>query len=93
MQTFVAEIPLNDPAKMEEFQQVMNAIHDETNEYIQNLAKELGVSEGCAADVWYLRTRSRHTPELEQILIELHKAGTPPNMCEFGNVISLEDRV
>lgn len=38
----------------------------------------------CIADVKYLRTRNRHTPELEQQLIALHKAGTPPNMCEFG---------
>lgn len=84
METFVAEIPLNDPSKMDEFQDMMNAIHDETTQYIKNLATELNVSEQCAADVWYLRTRSRHTPELERKLIALHNTGNPPNICEFG---------
>ncbi len=49
-----------------------------------NLAVELGVSVDCAADVWYLLTRSRHTPELEAELIALHAAGTPPTVGSFG---------
>lgn len=49
-----------------------------------DLAAELNVSIACAADVEYLRTRNRHTPELEQELIELHKKGTPPNIFSFG---------
>ena len=81
MTDFSVEIPVN---KMDQFQELMNTIHDETILYIQNLAKELGCSEQCAMDVWYLRTRSRHTPELEEKLITLHNQGTPPNMCEFG---------
>lgn len=52
--------------------------------YIVDLAAELGVSMSCAADVEYLRTRNRHTPELEQELIELHRKGTPPNIFSFG---------
>lgn len=84
MQTFSMEVPVNDPKKMEEFQEIMNKVHDETNAYIHKLANELNVSEACAMDVFYLRTRSRHTPELEQHLIELHAQGTPPNMCDFG---------
>lgn len=38
----------------------------------------------CKEDIEYLRTRSRHTKELEKELINLHIAGTPPNMSEFG---------
>lgn len=45
---------------------------------------ELNVNEACAEDVWYLRTRERHTPELEQRLIQLHKSGfAPANMMEW----------
>lgn len=52
--------------------------------YIADLAAELNVSFACATDVEYLRTRNRHTPELEQELIELHRKGTPPNIFSFG---------
>ena len=52
-------------------------------EYFKDI-QELGVSERCAADVFYLRTRSRWTEELEKELILLHKNGNPPNMCDFG---------
>lgn len=48
------------------------------------LAKQLDVSEECASDVWYLRSRHRHTLELEAELIRLHKAGTPPDIFNFG---------
>lgn len=41
-------------------------------------------SQSCAADVRYLRSRSRWTQELEDELIRLHKEGKPPNMNEFG---------
>lgn len=84
MDVFVAEIPVNDPKAMEQFQELMDAVHDEQTAYIETLAKELNVSEQCATDVWYLRTRSRYTPELEQELIRLHEEGTPPNIHEFG---------
>lgn len=80
---FAMTIPADSPEQMEAFQKIMDEINDATCKYIQNLAKELNVSEGCAADVWYLRTRSRWTHELEAELIRLHRAGTPPNVCEF----------
>lgn len=61
------------------WKQIIFAIcQDATIEYIKKLAKELDVSGYCASDVYYLRTRSRHTPELEIELINLHKNGTPP---------------
>lgn len=82
--TFVTEIPVNDPQAMEQFQQSMDAYHDELNRYICDLARTLNVPEACAMDVWYLRTRSRWTPELEDRLIQLHLKGEPPNVCDFG---------
>lgn len=57
--------------------------HGEQDEALKIMA-ELGVNEQCANDVGYLRTLNHHTPELERELIELHKAGNPPNMTEFG---------
>lgn len=65
------------------FQQIMDEYQEEQINYIKSLAEELNVSEGCAADVLYLRSRSRHTDELEKELIQLHNEGNPPNVCEF----------
>lgn len=62
----------------------MNSVQDETAKYITKLSEELQVSEACAWDVWYLRSRSRWTQNLENELIQLHKDGNPPNMCDFG---------
>ena len=56
---------LNDKAKMEDFSNLMAKIQDETVAYIGKLAVELGVSEGCANDFYYLRSRKRWTQELE----------------------------
>lgn len=83
MKNFNLEIP-TDSTKMEQFQSLMNDYHDELNAYIQQVARDLGISQACAADVVYLRNRSRHTEELEQELIRLHTIGTPPNIMEFG---------
>ena len=70
--------------QMEVFQKMIDVSNKAANEEIAQLAVELSVCEATAMDVWYLRTRSRHTPELEKELIRLHEAGTPPNICEFG---------
>lgn len=83
MNNFSIEIPENDPLKMGEFQNFMDEYHQEVSSYICELAKELGVSEACASDVWYFRTRSRWNSEDEKLLILLHEQGNPPNMCEF----------
>lgn len=53
-------------------------------EEVAALAQELQVSESCALDVLYLRTRSRWSEELEDELITLHRAGNPPNVNDFG---------
>lgn len=54
------------------------------DEVIADLAKELNVSELCAGDVFYLRSRSRWSQELEDELIERHQNGERPNMNDFG---------
>lgn len=52
---------------------------------VQSFAIKLGITEACAYDVLYLRTRHRWTQELEDQLIALHKAGTPPeSIYEYG---------
>jgi hypothetical protein len=63
---------------------VLNEYYEELEQYMRDLATELGVSVNCAHDVWYLRTRSRHTPELEAELIARWAAGIPPNIGSFG---------
>lgn len=63
---------------------VQDSYYAELRANTEALANELGVSLSCAADVEYLRTRSRHTDALEAELVSLHEAGTPPNICEFG---------
>jgi hypothetical protein len=72
------------PEKATSFDDVQDESYGEVTQYMKDLTVELGVSVECAGDVWYLRTRSRHTSELEAELIALHAAGTPPNMCDFG---------
>jgi hypothetical protein len=66
------------------FNEIMSDYQKEQLEYIESLAKELDVSVECAEDVNYLRSRSRHTEELEAELIRLHQEGNPPNIFEFG---------
>jgi hypothetical protein len=71
-------------ADMDEFQAVMDDVQDEYIKMVEEWSESNGVSADCALDVFYLRTRSRWTQELEDELIRLHKAGTPPNVCDFG---------
>jgi hypothetical protein len=60
---------------------------------IQYIQKTLNVTDACAADIIYLRTRQRHTLELEQQLIRLHELGTPPNIMEFGVTKETQERL
>lgn len=76
-------VDLTKVSDWDKFQVFMDDYHRCINNEIEKLANELGVTLECASDVYYLRTRSRHTPELEAELIRLHEAGIPPNMCEF----------
>lgn len=65
-------------------QEIMDAQADGYRDSVKGLSKELNISEACASDVWYLRTRNRWSQELENQLIELHQAGNPPNIMDFG---------
>lgn len=69
----------------EEVNQIQDDYYNELQEYLESLAGELQCSVACAGDVWYLRQRSRWTQELENELIALYNADTPPNICEFGH--------
>lgn len=70
LQAFSVEIPHNDKEKMHEFQEFMNEVHLSTNNYIKNLARKLEIPESVAGDVWYLRTRSRWSAQLEKAFIK-----------------------
>ncbi len=59
----------------------------------KSIAQQLQVSMACAGDIMYLRTRTRWTQELENELISLHKAGTPPNVMEFGVTPQTQQRI
>lgn len=74
-ESFVAEIPIHDAARMSEFQEIMDQIQDEMAKHIQKVAKELGISESQAGDIVYLRGRSRWTQELEGRILRAFRAG------------------
>ena len=76
-------IDLNKITDWDSLHEAMNSYYESIHAGIDSLAAELGVTKECALDVWYLRSRSRHTSELEAELIRLHKEGNPPNVCEF----------
>ena len=68
----------------DKFNEVMNAMQDAHIEYEQKIAAELSVSETCASNIVYLRSRSRWTQEAENELIRRDKAGEPaPNIMEW----------
>ncbi len=84
MEAFCVEIPVNDPAAMNEFNKAMDELQEAQYEYIKAEAVELGVSEHCASDIVYLRSRSRWTQEAEDELIRMDKAGEAlPNIFEW----------
>lgn len=75
--TFCIQVPVDDPVKMQEFNKVMDEVHDANTQAIEDIAEEFGVDFQWAMDVWYLRTRSRWTEEVECELIRMAKAGEP----------------
>ena len=80
----VFTVDLNNITDWNSFQSAMNEYHQGLCDEIENISKELNISYACARDVVYLRTRSRHTQEMEERLIQLHREGTPPNVNEFS---------
>jgi hypothetical protein len=75
---------ISNEASTASYEDALKEYYDELEQYMKDLATELSVSVNCAHDVWYLRTRSRHTPELEAELIARWAAGNPPNISNFG---------
>lgn len=68
---------------LDAFCKAMDDQQEQWSKEILELQKELNVSYNCASDVWYFRTRSRHTKEKETELIKLHAEGNPPNIMEW----------
>ncbi len=64
-------------------QSFMNATAAFHNDEVERLQRELNISAQCAMDVSYLRTRSRHTPELEKRLIAEHREGKVILVCDW----------
>lgn len=63
---------------------VMENWFKEQEEERKKLAQELNIPVAFADDVMYLRSRQRHTPELEKQLIEKLSKGEYVNIMEFG---------
>jgi len=80
---------LNDPMAMKALECFLSDCQEAQSREVYRIAEELDVSESCAIDIAYLRMRSRWTEELEDELIALHRAGTPPNIFDFGHQCEL----
>jgi len=74
-EVFNVELPVNDPEKMREFQKAMDSYHDEMVKYFAEVAVELGITESQAADIAYLRGRSRWSEDLEVRCVKAFKVG------------------
>lgn len=84
MENFFVTFPGNPSQEQwDAINETMKAANKEICSYIEDLSDELKCSLECATDVYYLRTRSRWTPELEEKLILLHRQENPPNIMEF----------
>ena len=81
--TFSAEIP-RDSNSIEGFDKLMEAVREHNRKEVLKIQEQFSVTEKFAMAIRYLRTRSRHTPELEQQLIEMaHKGEDVPNMSNW----------
>lgn len=75
--------PLTDSQK-ELLQEVSNSMAAHFESQTDSVLKQYpDLSSGAAADVAYLRTRSRHTPELEARLVASHRAGKTININDW----------
>ncbi len=73
--SFVVEVdPATDPGPVND---LMGAVQDAWVREIIDISRSLGVSDQVAQDIWYLRTRSRWTQELEDQLVAAARAGKP----------------
>lgn len=83
----MASIRINSHLNAEQIdclQKVGDTMAPHINGQIQEvLIQYPGLKDGGAADVVYLRTRSRHTPELEARLVASHLAGKTININDW----------
>jgi hypothetical protein len=87
MSTVSIEVPINDENGMKEFQNFMDAVMDCHNKEILEMSSKFNISEGCANDIFYLRTRSRWTQEKENYLIWLDQNNKKsPNIMDDFDV-------
>lgn len=69
--------------QVNDLNELMNTWHDVYLQQLKTLAEELGVSEGAARFIFYLRDRSRWTQRKEDYLIWLDQNAMPfPSMME-----------
>jgi hypothetical protein len=68
---------------MTKMEEILNTMQQDHNETVKHIAQELQIPTHIAQDVAYLRTRSRHTPEMEAELIRLRLAGVQLNLMEW----------
>jgi hypothetical protein len=71
MDIFSVEIPHDDEEAMKSFCESMDLLNQAMIDLSSKTAKELNVSDWCADNILYLRSRSRWTQEKENYLIWL----------------------
>lgn len=77
-------LKFNGDSDMDAVQEAMDAMFDAYQAEVNKVAKEYNVEYKVASDIVYLRSRSRWTPELEQMLIDMAQSGQyDVNICEW----------
>ena len=83
MSTYTIKLDNVSDDAVKSVQGLLDAAADHHIKEIEKVAAEYGIQTGAAADVVYLRTRSRWTEELERKLIDIYKAGGSVNIMEW----------
>ena len=85
MDTFCVDLKkVEEEGKLAEFNQFMDTLQDAYVVEAQGIQKQFGVSDSCALNIQYLRSRSRWTQELENELIRMDKEDkTQPNIMDW----------
>jgi CII-binding regulator of phage lambda lysogenization HflD len=68
-----------------EFQEAIEQLNSAMMEYEDKIQKEYNCSEQAASDIAYLRTRSRWSQELEDLIVKLDKEGKHPPVLAGWN--------
>ena len=85
---FTAMIDQPNDEQIKELTELLNQAQEKMmehyNDEIQQIMDELKVSEICASNIRYLRTRNRWNQTLEERLIQAHQDREEVNIFEFG---------